>query len=98
MRGLADQPALTPSSTSLYVLPVPPCFLIAHHRPGVWAPQQGSADGQREFISDFVKHVRGKDKGREKAFCVGEFWKGMSITLQIPYSRMRRSWLVAHTC
>lgn len=28
----------------------------------------------REFISDFVQHVRGTDVGK-RAFCVGEFWK-----------------------
>lgn len=28
----------------------------------------------REFIGDFVKHVRGK-VGSDKMFCVGEFWK-----------------------
>lgn len=26
------------------------------------------------FIADFVEHVR-KTSGKEKMFCVGEFWK-----------------------
>lgn len=29
-----------------------------------------------EFIADFVKHIRSEQKGKAKAFCVGEFWKG----------------------
>jgi glycosidase len=32
----------------------------------------------QEFIAEFVKHIRSKESGRPKAFCVGEFWKGES--------------------
>lgn len=34
---------------------------------------------QRDFIGDFVRHIREHEgSSRPKAFCVGEFWKGMT--------------------
>ena len=39
------------------------------------------ADRQQKFIGDFVKHVRGAEGSKPKAFCVGEFWKDSVDTL-----------------
>ncbi len=33
-------------------------------------------DAQRDFIGQFVKHLRREGGGHPSAFCVGEFWKG----------------------
>ncbi|EIW72207.1 alpha-amylase [Tremella mesenterica] len=35
----------------------------------------------RQFIEDFVKHIRSAEGSRSKAFCVGEFWKDSVDTL-----------------
>ncbi|KAG9014454.1 hypothetical protein FRB93_013579 [Tulasnella sp. JGI-2019a] len=72
---------------------------------GVWVTQETGASGFRfdaikhideYFMADFVGHIRG-NSGKDKLFCVGEFWKDNLDSLESYLSKFGQQFSVFDT-